>query len=252
MCSENCTTRQLLANDRSVCSVLAAVVASLAIYSGTASMLGANLQQNTSGSSLEPVSGAPVISATPEHVTLTNGNGSTQIQWNTGKGSSGFVFVTEDGAKPVLFAKGPRGSHVAPWIRKHRYIFELYGDDQRQTLLAKVIVSGSAESVSSQQHGVVGRCSEMGTDSGISSGFVFRGLSQFDGTAANDISNGANYVASAAPCGTQSFPRNRCLRLRRMASSFTPDCMSRSWLQIHTQDVSRKPREPQRSAFHRV
>ncbi len=97
----------LLANDRLVCSVLVAVVASLAIYSGTASMLGANLQQNTSGSSLEPVSGAPVISATPEHVTLTNGNGSTQIQWNTGKGSSGFVFVTEDAAKPVLFANGP-------------------------------------------------------------------------------------------------------------------------------------------------
>ena len=140
----------LLANDRLVCSVLVAVVASLAIYSGTASMLGANLQQNTSGSSLEPVSGAPVISATPEHVTLTNGNGSTQIQWNTGKGSSGFVFVTEDAAKPVLFATGPRGSHVAPWIREHRYIFELYGDDQRRTLLAKVIVSGSAQSMSSQ------------------------------------------------------------------------------------------------------
>ena len=136
------------ANDRSVRSVFTAVVASLAIYSGTACMLGAALEQNTSGSSFEPVSGSPVISATPEHVTLTNGNGSTQVQWNTGKGPSGFVFVTEDGAKPVLFAKGPRGSQVAPWIRNHRYIFELYGDDQRRTLLAKVIVSGSAESVS--------------------------------------------------------------------------------------------------------
>ena len=109
---DNCAQRKLHnssvpANDSSVRSVLAAVVASLAIYSGTAFMQGANLQQNTSGSSLEPVSGVPVISATPEQVTLTNGNGSTQIQWNTGKGSSGFVFVTEDGAKPVLFAKGP-------------------------------------------------------------------------------------------------------------------------------------------------
>ena len=139
------------ANDRSVRSVFAAVVASLAIYSGTACMLGAALQQNTSGSSFEPVSGAPVISATPEQVTLTDGNGSTHVQWNTGKGSPGFVFVIEDGAKPVLFAKGPRGSQVAPWIRNHRYIFELYGDDQRRTLLAKVIVSGSAERVSWQR-----------------------------------------------------------------------------------------------------
>jgi hypothetical protein len=144
-------TSSVLANDRALRSVFAVVVASLAIYSGTPSMLGAALQQNTSGSSFEPLSGAPVISATPEHVTLTNGNGSTQIQWNAGKGPSGFVFVTEDGAKPVLFAKGPRGSQVAPWIRKHRYIFELCGDDQRRTLLAKVIVSGSAESVSSQR-----------------------------------------------------------------------------------------------------
>jgi hypothetical protein len=140
-----------LAKGRSVLSVIAALVACVAIYSGTAPRLGAALQQKTSGSSLEPVSGSPVISATPEHVTLTNGNGSTQVQWNTGKGSSGFVFVTEDGGKPVLFAKGPRGSRVAPWIRKHRYIFELYSDDQRRTLLAKVIVSGSAESVSSQR-----------------------------------------------------------------------------------------------------
>ena len=59
----------------------------------------------------------------------------------------GFVFVTEDGAKPLLFANGSRGQEIAPWIKKHSYVFELYGDDQRQTLLAKVTVSGSAESV---------------------------------------------------------------------------------------------------------
>ena len=63
----------------------------------------------------------------------------------------GFVFVTEEGGKPVPFANGSRGNQVAPWIKKHSYVFELYGDDQRQTLLAKVTVSGSAESASSQQ-----------------------------------------------------------------------------------------------------
>src|SRR4029077_13313952 len=51
--------------------------------------------------------------------------------------------------KPVLFAKRSRGSLIAPWIGKHTYVFELYGDDQGQTLLAKVTVSGSAESASS-------------------------------------------------------------------------------------------------------
>src|SRR5947207_11271739 len=63
----------------------------------------------------------------------------------------GFVFVTEDRGKPRLFADGSRGSEVAPWIGNHTYVFELYRDDQRQTLLAKVTVLGSAESTSSQQ-----------------------------------------------------------------------------------------------------
>ena len=63
----------------------------------------------------------------------------------------GFVFVTEEGGRPVLFANGSRGTQVARWIGKHGYVFELYGDDQRKTLLAKVTVSGTVESTASQQ-----------------------------------------------------------------------------------------------------
>ena len=63
----------------------------------------------------------------------------------------GFVFVTEDGGKPRLFADGSRGKQVAPWIKKHSYVFELYADDQRQMLLATATVSGFAESVSPQR-----------------------------------------------------------------------------------------------------
>ena len=68
----------------------------------------------------------PVITAKPERVTLSDGSGSTEIEWDTGDGSMGFVFVTEDGGKPVLFANGSRGNEVAPWIGKHTYVFELY------------------------------------------------------------------------------------------------------------------------------
>jgi hypothetical protein len=127
-------------------SVITALLVCVAAYLGTAVMLGAALTQNASGSSSEPVSTAPVITAKPAHVPGTNESGSTEIQWDTGNGSPGFVFVTEDDGKPVLFTKGPRGTQVAPWIGRHRYIFELYGDSQRRTLLAKVIVSGSVES----------------------------------------------------------------------------------------------------------
>jgi hypothetical protein len=57
----------------------------------------------------------------------------------------GFVFVTETDQKPVLFASGPKGSQLVPWIRSARYVFELYGDENRRSLLATVTVTGSAK-----------------------------------------------------------------------------------------------------------
>ncbi len=132
-------------------SVIAAVAVCVGMYFGTAPTLRAAPQQNISGSNSDRVSRAASITAKPERVTLTNGSGSTEIEWDTGNGSTGFVFVTEDGGKPVLFANGPRGNQVVPWIGTHSYVFELYGDDQRQTLLAKVTVSGSVGSTSSQR-----------------------------------------------------------------------------------------------------
>jgi hypothetical protein len=125
-------------------------VTCLAVYSGAALSRGAAPPQIATGSSSEPVSGAPIVTAKPEHVLLNNERGSTEIRWDTGNGSPGFIFVTEDGGKPVLFANGPRGAQVASWIGRNRYIFELYGDDQRRTLLAKVSVSGFGKSGSSQ------------------------------------------------------------------------------------------------------
>jgi len=130
---------------------VSAVAVCLVLYVGTLSSVLGGLQQNASDSNSEGVSRPAVITAKPERVTISDGSASTQIEWDTGNGSMGFVFVTDDGRKPVLFANGSRGNQVAPWIGKHSYVFELYGDDQRQTLLAKVTVSGSAESPSSQQ-----------------------------------------------------------------------------------------------------
>ena len=117
---------------------------------GTLSSVWGELQQNASVSSSERVSGPAVITAKPERVTFGERSGSTEIEWDTGDGSMGFVFVTGEGEKTVLFANGSRGSQVARWIGPHSYVFELYGDDQREKLLAKVTVPGSAERTSSQ------------------------------------------------------------------------------------------------------
>jgi hypothetical protein len=96
-------------------------------------------------------SGAPVITANPEHVTVTGGSGSTEIHWNAGTGSMGFVFVTGSDQKPVLFASGPKGSQLVPWIRSARYVFELYGDENRRTLLATATVTGNAKTETTPQ-----------------------------------------------------------------------------------------------------
>jgi hypothetical protein len=124
-------------------SVIAAVAVYVAMYSGSGPILRAATEQDLSGSNSQRVP-APTITAKPERVTVGDGNGTTEINWDTGNGSMGFVFVTEEDEKPLLFANGSRGREIAPWIR-HSYIFELYGDAERRTLLATVTVSGVAE-----------------------------------------------------------------------------------------------------------
>ena len=81
---------------------VSAVAVCLVFYVGTLSSVWGELQQNASDSNSEGVSGPAVITAKPERVTFSNGSGSTQIEWDTGNGSMGFVFVTEDGGKPVV------------------------------------------------------------------------------------------------------------------------------------------------------
>ncbi len=132
-------------------SVIAAGALCVTVYSGTAPTLRAADHQDLSDTSSARVAPSPTITAKPERVPLRDGSGSTVINWDTGNASVGFVFVTEEGGKPVAFASGSQGSQVAPWIKEHSYIFELYDNDQRRTLLAKVTVSGFVESASSQR-----------------------------------------------------------------------------------------------------
>src|SRR5947207_9269271 len=88
--------------------------------------------------------GTPRITATPERVKVSDASASCDIAWNTGNGSKGFVFMTANRRPPVLLATGNEGSRVISWIRRGNYVFELYGDAERRTLLATVPVSGVA------------------------------------------------------------------------------------------------------------
>jgi hypothetical protein len=96
------------------------------------------------GSISPKTKGTARITATPERVKVSDGPANTSIAWNTGNGSMGFVFVTANGRPPVLVATGNEGSRAISWIRRGTYVFELYGDAERRTLLASINVSGVA------------------------------------------------------------------------------------------------------------
>jgi hypothetical protein len=127
-------------------SLLFPVVVWLALSLGSPCLKAGVVQREGGDTDARQTGGTPSITARPERVTVTGGQpGSTEIGWDTGNGSMGFVFVTANGRRPVLFATGRKESRVVPWIRVGSYLFELCGDAERQTLLATVTVSGVAE-----------------------------------------------------------------------------------------------------------
>jgi hypothetical protein len=113
----------------------------LVVFSVSPCVAGRATQQGGTGSDGRKT---PIITATPERVKIGKDFASTDVAWNTGNGSKGFVFVTANSRPPVLVAVGNEGSRVIPWIRRGNYIFDLYGDADRRTLLSTVTVSGVA------------------------------------------------------------------------------------------------------------
>jgi hypothetical protein len=133
--------------------MIRAVVVCLAALSGVVGLLQLDAQ-TTADTGRKNASSVPSITAKPENVKVTDGRGSSEIQWDTGNGSIGFVFVIAPDKKPILFATGARGSQVVPWIGSGKYAFQLYGDEDRRSLLGKVVVSGNRETEATPQPAV--------------------------------------------------------------------------------------------------
>jgi hypothetical protein len=124
--------------------IFSAVALWFAVCLGSPSMAGEIPQQGGTGIDPRQDKDTPTITARPERVKVTANSASTDIAWNTGNGSIGFVFVTSNGRPPALVATGTEGSRVISWIRTGSYVFELYGESERHNLLAAVTVSGVA------------------------------------------------------------------------------------------------------------
>ena len=100
-----------------------------------------NPEANSSAAS--PATAAATITASPNPVTTGEGSGTTTITWNTPDGTTGQVYVSEDGKPETLFTAGPTGSAPAPWIRAGKtFEFRLYAGTEHNKVLAKIQVTG--------------------------------------------------------------------------------------------------------------
>ena len=82
-----------------------------------------------------------VLTARPNPVPAAGELGVTVIEWSTGDGSVGQVYVSLNGGAETLFAEGAAGSEYAPWIGGGAiYEFRLYKKGAARTPLAVVKV----------------------------------------------------------------------------------------------------------------
>ena len=90
-----------------------------------------------------PVATAATITASPNPVITGEGSGTTTITWNTGDGTPGQIYVSEDGAAERLFVEGATGSTPAAWIQAGKtFEFRLYDGNEHAKVLAKTQVTG--------------------------------------------------------------------------------------------------------------
>jgi glycosyltransferase involved in cell wall biosynthesis len=86
------------------------------------------------------------IAATPNPVPAGPGQGATTIEWSTGDGSEGQVYLRVGEESEHLFSQAPRGSQEATFIGAGpTYEFRLYSGTQRESLLASVEVTRNRE-----------------------------------------------------------------------------------------------------------
>jgi hypothetical protein len=88
----------------------------------------------------------PTVTASPNPVPAGKGNGSTRIAWNSGDDSWSQIYIAIDGVESKMVAQGARGIKEIDWIKSGRtYEFRLYAGKERQTLLAKVVVTRASQ-----------------------------------------------------------------------------------------------------------
>lgn len=86
------------------------------------------------------------ILAHPNPVPAGSDPGRTTITWDTGlDGVIAEIYVSVDGAKETLFARGAKGALEAPWIGSgSTYEFRMYNAADTKTPLTRTVVTRQA------------------------------------------------------------------------------------------------------------
>ena len=104
---------------------------------------GPSKSPEANASAASPAAPATTIMASPNPVITGEGSGNTTITWNTGDGSTGQVYVSEDGGPERLCVEGSTGSTPVAWIQAGKtFEFRLYAGTEHAKVLAKTQVTG--------------------------------------------------------------------------------------------------------------
>ncbi|MSQ23385.1 MAG: hypothetical protein EXR58_02365 [Chloroflexi bacterium] len=90
-------------------------------------------------------SSGAILSASPNPVPAGSTSGTTTVNWDTGDGSMGQVYVWQKGGGEVPFGQGGKGALPAPWIHTGwTYEFRLYQGTAKLNRLRTLTVTGSS------------------------------------------------------------------------------------------------------------
>jgi hypothetical protein len=124
--------------------VRAAVVSPMSGFSPElqARLVGEVEGQSQGSGRAQPV--APRRLLIPTFAVITD-SGVSSLQWNTGDGSVGEVYVSDNQGPAKLLAAGADGVASMPWLTpEHEYLFQLYGDRERRRILATLRIPPAA------------------------------------------------------------------------------------------------------------
>lgn len=145
---------------------------------------------------------SPVLTASPNPVSVAGALGNTTITFSTGDGTIGQVYVSVNGGTEILISQGAGMSFTLPWIALgNTYTFTLYSGTAHTTVLKSVIVSTQTAADISASPNPVSVAGALGTTT-----ITYSTGSGSAGQVYVSVNGGADILISQGAGGTFAVP----------------------------------------------